>query len=368
MSTKAKTTKPVRVAKGQKSLGKQTGPEPKLVRHAHLRKWLLWIAGSVLLVTALLAFWFWASPWPNSMIIRHAFTNGAHRTSAALQKYVPSGISSIRNQQYKAGDKDAYLDTFYPATATAKTLPTIVWVHGGGWVSGNKNDVANYLQILAAHGYTTISVNYSIAPEKHYPVPIVQTNEALGYIRQNAARLHVDTNQIVLAGDSAGSQIAAQVATLTTSPSYAKLIGIQPALATPSLKGVVLNCGAYDLALADTKGPFSGFIKTVLWAYSGKKNFAHDKALASASVVNYVTKDFPPSFITAGNDDPLLVQSTEFAAKLTNVGASTDTLFYAADHQPKLPHEYQFNLDTSDGRQALTRILDFLSAHTKQNS
>ena len=53
-----------------------------------------------------------------------------------------------------------------------------------------------------------------------------QINEALDYIDSNADELNVDASQIVLAGDSAGSQLASQMATIMTSPDYAEIMSI----------------------------------------------------------------------------------------------------------------------------------------------
>ena len=103
----------------------------------------------------------------------------------------------------------------------------------------------------------------------------------------------------------------------------------------------------------------------MLWAYSGKKDFLNDPTLKHASVVNYVTKDFPPSFITAGNTDPLLDQSQELAKKLSDLGVPTSTLFYPENHQPALSHEYQFNLDNADGKKALEQMVEFARTYTK---
>jgi len=338
--------------------------QKKTTRHASkMKKWLIGILGGIILLAIIVWLAFQLSPWPSALLIRHEFTEGGLKTAKALEKHVPAGIAEIENQQYRANDNDAYLDVFYP-DKTNKPLATVIWTHGGAWVSGDKDEVDNYMKILASHGFTVVSVNYSIAPEKQYPTPIVQLNAALSYVKENAARLNSDARRIVLAGDSAGSQIAAQMANIITSPSYAKKVGIEPSLAPDSLKGVLLNCGAYDLALPDYDGAFGDFLHTVLWAYSGTKNFRNDPRLEAASVANYVTPAFPPAFITAGNVDPLLPQSTELAKRLKKQGVVTDTLFYAKDHTPQLNHEYQFNLDTHDGKKALTRMVGFLKTHT----
>jgi acetyl esterase len=342
-------------------------PEHKKPLWKRILKWFLWVVAVFVVLIGLIWVAFQVSPWPSALFIRDMFTKNALEVSQALEKHVPSGVDATLNQQYKTDDKDAFLDVYYPHGAT-KQLPTIVWVHGGGWISGDKSDIGNYLKILAAKGYTTVSVGYSIAPEKSYPVPVIQTNEALGYINKNAERLHIDPKQIVLAGDSAGSQIAAQVATLTTNPSYAKDVGIKPSLSKDQLVGMLLNCGAYDIGIINSNGDSTGakLLRSFLWSYSGKKNFMDDKDLMKASVVNYVTKDFPASFITAGNDDPLLQQSQVFSSKLHSLGVEVSDLFYPSNYSPALQHEYQFNLDTTAGTLALERMTQFLAAHTHQ--
>lgn len=334
-------------------------------------KILAWIVGILILLAGIIYIAFQVSPWPSALLIRSAFNDGAEKKVKIMEKYVPQDVSSVQNIQYKQDNKDAYLDVFYPNSVknTNKNLPTVVWIHGGGWISGNKDNVANYLKILAGKGYTTVGINYSIAPEKKYPIPVIQTNEALNYINQNAENLHIDKNQIVLAGDSAGSQISAQVATLTTSPSYAKLVGISPTLKSSQLSGMLLNCGAYDIGIINSDGDSEGakLLRTFLWSYSGQKDFMKDKELMQASVINYVTPDFPPSFITAGNDDPLLPQSKAFVKKLISLGVSTTILFYPQNYSPPLPHEYQFNLDTAAGQKALSEMVTFLGENTKTN-
>lgn len=355
---------------GGKKSNAKSKKQPKPLHHwvwrEHPKLWR--ILGSVFGVITLLALIvfiaFQVSPWPKSLLIRYEFEQGGARTSKALEKYLPSNVASVENQQYRTNDVNGYLDVFYPEETTGQ-LPTIVWVHGGGWVSGDKNEIDNYLKILAGRGFTTVGVDYSIAPEAQYPTPLHEVNDALQYIQQHAQRLHIDPERIILAGDSAGSQITAQVANAITSPSYAKEIGLQPTLSAEKLRGVLLNCGAYDLKLPDYNGPFGDFLKTVLWAYSGQRDFLNDPALKSASVVNYVTPSFPPAFITAGNVDPLLSQSTELAKKLESLGVTTSTLFYEKDHQPELNHEYQFDLDLAAGQSALEQMVGFVKEHTK---
>lgn len=308
---------------------------------------------------------FQVSPWPSALLVRYAFEAGSVEMSA-LARHVPSDVAVLPNEHYAPSD-DAYLDVYFPSRIRdGQTLPTVVWVHGGGWVSGNKDDIANYAKILAGKGYTVVAVNYSIAPGAIYPTPLRQLAAALTYLDSNAERLHVDRSQIFLAGDSAGAQIVAQVANIISVPTYAATVGIAAPIERSQLAGTILYCGAYDIALADLGGRYGGLVKTMLWAYTGQRDFMHDPDLATASVVRYVTADFPPAFISAGNADPLESQSRELAATLTRLGVPVDSLFFPDDYRPALPHEYQFDLDTAAGRLALARSVAFLSARTRQ--
>jgi len=297
------------------------------------------------------------SPWPAALIIRHRFTTEGRRLSDALRPYLPRGIQVIPDQAY-GPEPAARLDVYYPATPGPR--PTILWVHGGGWVAGSKNELANYFRILAAEGFTVVGIDYSLAPGHTYPTPVRQVNQALAYLRANADRLQVDTLRLYLAGDSGGAQIAAQLALLLRDSSYAAGVGIRPELGGASLEGAILFCGPYDIRAVRLDGPFGGFLRTVLWAYSGTRRFATDTTFARVSIVHDVSASFPPTFLSVGNADPLAPQSRALAAALARVGVPLDTLFYPPDHPTALPHEYQFNLDNPEGREALARLVAFV--------
>jgi acetyl esterase/lipase len=323
-------------------------------------KALAWAIGIVLSLGAIGYVAQELSPWPAALFYRVLMDRGGEALSRALARHVPGGVTTIADQRYGA-EADSRLDVFHPAQGKG-ALPTIVWVHGGGFFSGSKGQVANYLKILAANGYTTVGVEYSLAPGAVYPGPLVQVNAALAYLVKDAARLRVDPHRIILAGDSAGAQIAAQLANIIAVPSYAKLVGIQPAIARRQLRAMLLYCGVYDLGLSRAEGGYAHFLRTVMWAYSGEKDPAKRTHTAELSVARHVTADFPPSFITAGNGDSLLPHSLKLAETLGAHHVPVDSLFFPEGRAPALPHEYQFNLDTEAGREALERSLKFLAA------
>jgi acetyl esterase len=313
--------------------------------------------GAAVLLAGAVYIAFQVSPWPTVLLLRRGWDRGGIATARALEKYVPAGVAGQLNVRYDIGDSDAELDVFFPSAVgkTDKALPTVVWVHGGSWISGNKDHIANYLKILASRGFTTVGVNYTLAPAKIYPTPVQQVNAALRFLSKNAALLHVDPERLFLAGDSAGSQIAAQVANIISVPSYAKDVGIVPSIERSQLQGMVLHCGTYDAALARFGR------KGVLWAYFGTKDFMDDPRLSQFSVARHITSEFPPMFLSVGNDDALAPQSYDLAEKAAAQGVLVDRLFFPQDSMPKVHHEFQFDLGTDAGRLALERSIGFMN-------
>ena len=334
-------------------------------RKRRRRRWV-WIPLSVIVAIGLVvAVVTSLTPWPSAMLIRSVFERSAAATVAEMTPYVPDGeLREVREVHYAQGS-NATLDVFTPA-AEDDLRPTVVWVHGGAWISGSSTNVEPYLRILADQGYTTIGVNYSVGPEATYPTAVTQLNDALAYIQEHASELSVDTTQIVLAGDSAGAQLASQLATLVTNPRYADLVGIRPSLDSAQLAGVILNCGVYDLrAMAELDGlPAWGF-KVALWAYTGTKDWSELPSGATMSTIEFVTEDFPPTYISGGNGDGLTwLQSIPMAQRLNDLGVPVTELFWPAPHEPELPHEYQFHLDLPEAQDALTETIDWLAETT----
>lgn len=330
---------------------------------SRIKRALIWLFSSLIVIIILVFLAFKLSPWPSVLLIRHYLPDEGPKTAEALKKHIPGGISAVLEQQYDRIDKDAFLDVYYPSaiSGTDQVLPVIVWVHGGGWIGGSKEGMAGYCKILAGKGYTVVAVDYSLAPGKHYPTPVKQVNTALAYLRLNAKRLHIDAAHFILAGDSGGASIAAQLGNITSNSGYAHLMGIVPAISRAELSGLILYCGPYDVGMVDLNGKSAFLLNTLLWAYNGKKDFINDPFFKTLSVVNYLNSDFPPCFISVGNGDPLKAHSEALARKLALLHVKVDTLFYPPNYIPNLPHEYQFNLDIDAGKKALERSLHFLS-------
>jgi acetyl esterase len=343
---------------------------PARVKRPFVRSPKLWwpvgiLAGLMVLTMAAFAL----SPWPGALIIRQVFQDGAKKMAGVMAPYAPtSGVTSILDVQYATGttyesSNFTTLDVFFP-TGTSAPLGTVIWTHGGAWISGDKENDRTYFQLLAQHGYTVVGLNYTYGPEAKYPTAVNELNLAHAFLLANAAKFNIDPTRIALAGDSAGAQLTSQLATLVTNQSYATNMGIKPALSPTQIRGVVLNCGVYEVTtLLGGKGILGWGDTVSLWAYTGDRDSASSAAVAQMSTINFVTSAFPPTYITGGNADPLTAgNSIPMAAKLASLGVPVTPLFWASGYEPALPHEYQFRLDLAAGQSALQATFAFLDS------
>jgi arylformamidase len=142
------------------------------------------------------------------------------------------------------------LDLFVPRRTSAPR-PVVVYVHGGGWQTGDKRRIGHKARLFTRAGYLFASVNYRLSPpvrglpatdRVRFPDHPHDVGEALGWLTRNVRRFGGDADRLVLIGHSAGAHLASLVG---VDPSYGSAYGV-PARA---VRGVVsLDTAAFDIA------------------------------------------------------------------------------------------------------------------------
>lgn len=173
---------------------------------------------------------------------------------------LPEGVTQCRNISYGSHGKWNLLDVYYP-DGTTEALPTIVSIHGGGYVYGTKEIYRRYGMDMARRGFAFVNFNYRLAPKWKFPTPLWDTNSVMEWITKNAVRYHLDPDRIILVGDSAGAQLASQYAAIATNRSYAASFGMH--VPSISIRVLGLNCGMYN-PHAFIGGKASGIAKDYL--------------------------------------------------------------------------------------------------------
>lgn len=268
---------------------------------------------------------------------------------------IASHVEVVKDIRYHASG-NAFMDLYYPKGATGP-LPVILWIHGGGFIGGSKDSRQDYGMTLANAGYLVANIDYALAPGQLYPGPVIQANEALKFLSGSAMQYGGDMERIFVGGDSAGAQIASQLAALQSNPALAETMNLAPAVSSEQIHGALLFCGLYDMETVRE----SGFpnIDFFLNAYTGTESFETFGNIHEMSTIQHVTPAYPDVFISAGDADPLEPQSVALADNLRTKGVDvTDVFFRGTDKN--LKHEYQYALDTNDGQETLQKTLEFL--------
>ncbi|MCV7209874.1 alpha/beta hydrolase [Mycolicibacterium canariasense] len=297
--------------------------------------------------------------WPGSRIVRALFESRRSVTPpptiAEIRKRVTVWPTVAITAELAPA---ARLSIYSPVGADACAV--VLWVHGGGFIANSAAGVADFAAMIADQGYVVACLDYTLAPGARYPVPIIQGNAALAYIASHIASYGGDPTRIFLGGDSAGAQIASQLAAMQTNPTLARRVSIHPALRNGQLLGVVLYCGFYDMCTVKS----SGFpaLRTCLWAYTGHHDWLRAPFIDELSTAQHLTHNFPPAFITVGDDDPFEGQSKEFAEALAAHGVRADTLFWTGSGAG-LGHEYQFDYRLPQAQAALRPTLKYLESN-----
>ena len=250
---------------------------------------------------------------------------------------LPTGVTECRNISYGAHGTDSLLDVYYPDGADAP-LPTIVSIHGGGYVYGSKEIYRRYGMDMARRGFAFVNFNYRLAPKWKFPTPLIDTNAVLQWVVQNAQRYHLDPDRIFLVGDSAGAQLASQYAAIAANPEYAALFSLQ--LPRIRIRALGLNCGLYDLA-AQAALPR----RNLQLDYLGKAIPADDPRL---QVLTAITQAYPPAFITTACHDFLRANAEPMYNLLREKGVHSQWKCYGTEEDKTVSHVFHVNIALPD--------------------
>jgi acetyl esterase/lipase len=136
-------------------------------------------------------------------------------TAAEWSDLLSSNYDALANITYRrANNTDLKLDLYIPHDRP-KAVPVVLLIHGGGWVSGNKEgrslDLAPYLQM----GFAAVNVEYRLAANSIAPAAVEDCRCALHWVINNSTRYNFDVNRIVVTGGSAGGHLALTTGLLT---------------------------------------------------------------------------------------------------------------------------------------------------------
>ena len=263
------------------------------------------------------------------------FNIGASRADRKRDNLIPLplDITECRNISYGSHGKWNLLDVYHP-NGTVEPMPTIVSIHGGGYVYGSKEIYRRYGMDMARRGFAFVNFNYRLAPRWKFPTPLWDTNSVMEWICRNAARYHLDPKRIILVGDSAGAQLASQYAAIVTNPEYARLFNMT--VPEIQIRALGLNCGMYDMVKRGAE-PRKG----IHLDYLGKEIPAEDPRFR---VLEAIGSNYPPAYITTACHDFLRQEAEPMYNHLVEKGVKAAWKCYGSEEDKSVGHVFHVNI------------------------
>lgn len=206
----------------------------------------------------------------------------------------------------------------YRAKDAVTLGPTLLQIHGGGWILGSKDDQGlPLMHHMAARGWTCISANYRLSPRAQFPAHVVDIKQAIRWIKEHGAAHGADPSFIVVTGGSAGGHLAALTALSANDPHF------QPGFeqVDTTVQGCVCFYGVYDFTDRGKLWPHKGLARLLERSVMKAALASATEAYERASPLVRVHEHAPPFFIIHGDADSVVpvAEARQFADALRAV-------------------------------------------------
>jgi acetyl esterase/lipase len=228
---------------------------------------------------------------------------------------VPAGIRELKDIEYRnIGGKSLKMDMYIPDNLS-KPAPLLLFVHGGGWRSGERSDYLVYLVDFAKKGYVTATVSYRLVADSCYPACVEDVREAVRWLVVHSAEYGYDPDRLAIIGGSAGGHLA-----LLTAYGWKKPEEPASDSLTRHIRAVVDIYGPYDMTTEYARNQ---------WMSKAFINHSYEEApelYLQSSPKHYLSGYVPPTLIFHGTSDRLVPvsQSDSLAAALDKLNVPFD--------------------------------------------
>jgi len=254
---------------------------------------------------------------------------------------VPEVTRVLRDLEYIPGGHERQkLDLYLPPKSEgSNALPLVVWVHGGAWMAGSKENcpIVRFLK----YGFAVASINYRLSQHAIFPAQLEDCKAAIRFLRANANQYNIDPNHIGVMGESAGGHLVALLGTTGDVNDFDK----GPNLSVSSkVQAVCDYFGPTDFtkmsdfeSQIDHDAPDSPESKLL----GGPVQENHE-ACKKANPITYVSKNDPPFLICHGDKDMTVPHNQSVLLNEALKKAGVDVKFYTVKggghgfHDPKV--------------------------------
>lgn len=295
-----------------------------------------------------------AQPWYN-------FTEGL--AYMITGRPIPENVFYEKKVHY-GNEKSQFMNTLCLKEKKDKKKPVFIYIHGGGWISGITDMRNTYIVNWVNKGFQAFSINYTYAPQKFFPAQLREVYSAIDYIFDNAEKYNIDTDNIVLGGESAGGYFISYLAACVGDPTPLDKLSISFRNRDKfKVRALVSHSGCYNLEhLSNPEKPQSKFpdMKAMLEAFTGMKKdelHAYIKTPEGKLLNPQINSSFPPCFLIWSTNDYLRFDTKDFANELRRF--NIPYRMFRGDGMVS-PHAWTIVTMLKKGRQCLNETFDFV--------
>ncbi|WP_342116569.1 family 43 glycosylhydrolase [Pseudoduganella sp. OTU4001] len=304
-----------------------------------------------------------AAPAPYNAETTYAKLVGQYPYIAIASADVPAPVRVLRGLTYvQRGERALQLDLYLPGAnagtpgspSTPAAAPLVVLVHGGGWRSGTRENMAPLAARLAARGFAAATVSYRLSGEAQYPAAIHDVKQAIRWLRTAAPQYGFDPQRIAIAGGSAGGQIAALVGMTNGHPAFdpdaasathsaaARALGAAPnaaevAVASSAVQAVINIDGLSDFTSAAAREHEDDPAKnpSAAGAWLGGRYATRAEVWHAASPLTHAGASSPPTLFITSSQTRFSIGREELTARLAQHNIASEHA-----NLPGTPHSF----------------------------
>lgn len=269
---------------------------------------------------------------------------------------VPSqvGIETFESIPYADQSPFQKLDVYLPPVGE-KPYPTIMGIHGGGFIARSKSLYGLLARYYAREGFAFVSINYRLAPRDNYPAQVEDSFCALAWLYANQDEFGFDPDSVIVTGGSAGGYLASMLATVDDPGQYLKDCPHDLPAEDP-VNAAVIFYGLYDLTIMDQ---YPGGAEPLEPYLGDEYENVPIELLEEMSPIKQIDGSEPPFIILHGSDDNTIpaVMSERFYEELVKSGVDAELVVL-----PGAGHGFEItDLEKGEMAVALDEIFDFFN-------
>lgn len=336
-------------------------------------KVIIWIAAVILFFCGL--GWTLSAPFPHVLVrlLQNLYYQGknpnTYEIPPAQTDHLDAAVTAFRNITYPSRWPSSSMDIYQCSQMDA---PVMLFVHGGGYVWGDKDDASfgtgdsNFMRCTAHAGFHVVSINYALYPAVVYPDILHQIDDAVAHLTKHAREYGISTERLILCGTSAGGQIIGQYVNAQLNEAYGKQFGLKKTLRRDQLKAVVFNSALLEPEHFDDTGNslMNAMFGWMGRCYFGNKRLAKNESAKQAAVTANIPVDYPPVYITDGNVATFTKQAIRLDKHLTALDIPHVCNLYEQS-EAKLMHGYECKIDSVQSKDNFEKMIRFLDQYTK---